>query len=49
MPRNAHQQAEADAALHLAIPLVQFFVGGLVRRTDVGRQSATPTPPQDEA
>jgi hypothetical protein len=33
-PRNDHTLEEADAALHLAIPLVRFFVGGLIRRTE---------------
>lgn len=33
-PRTAHTAAEADAALHLAIPLVRFFAGGLVARVD---------------
>lgn len=31
-PRTAHTAAEADTALHLAIPLVRFFAGGLVTR-----------------
>jgi hypothetical protein len=30
-PRTDHTLSEADVALHLAIPLVRFFVGGLVR------------------
>lgn len=32
--RANHTVAEADAALHLAIPLVRFFSGGLVVRVD---------------
>ena len=31
-PRTAHTAAEADAAVHLAIPLVRFFASGLVAR-----------------
>lgn len=31
-PRTDHTLPEADAALHLAIALVRFFSGGLVRR-----------------
>jgi hypothetical protein len=31
MLRDDHTLEEADAALHLAIPLVRFFAGGLVR------------------
>ena len=31
--RDDHTLEEADAALHLAIPLVRFFVGGLVSRS----------------
>ncbi len=30
--RTDHSLAEADAALHLAIPLVRFFAGGLISR-----------------
>jgi hypothetical protein len=28
--RTDHTQPEADAAVHLAIPLVRYFAGGLV-------------------
>jgi hypothetical protein len=33
-PRSDHTFAEADAAVHLAIPLVRAFVGGLVTEDD---------------
>jgi hypothetical protein len=33
-PRDDHTPEEADAAVHLAIPLVRFFLGGLVQPAD---------------
>jgi hypothetical protein len=37
--RSDHTLEEADAAVHMAIPLVRYFVGGLITRADVSAQT----------
>jgi len=33
-PRGDNTLEEADAAVHLAIPLVRYFVGGLIKPSE---------------